>query len=76
MEESTAVNVLKFRTTFSFYSQIKCWISGLEFTKCLSKQQTMKTLIRLLLQNESDLGLHLRIENSEDPDQTAPSEAV
>ena len=31
------VNVLKFRTHFSFFSQINCWFSGLEFTKCLSK---------------------------------------
>ena len=32
--------------------------SGLEFTKCLSEYQTGKTLIRLLLQKQSDLGLH------------------
>ena len=43
---------------FSFCSQIKCWCVGLEFTKCLSEYQTGKTLIRLLLQKQSDLGLH------------------
>ena len=31
------VNVLKFQTLSSFYFQIKCWLSGLEFTKCLSE---------------------------------------
>ena len=51
------VNVLKFRTNL-FRSQIKCWLSRLEFTNCLSKWQTGKTLIRLLLQKQSDLGLH------------------
>ena len=53
-----SVNVLKLRTLFSFCSQIKCWFSGLEFTKCLSVFQTEMTLIRLLLQKQSDLGLH------------------
>ena len=38
---------------FSFYSQIKCWLSELELTKCLSKKQTWKILIRL----QSDRGL-------------------
>ena len=52
------VYVLKFQTLFSFCSQIKCWFSGLEFTKWLSEYQTGKTLIRLLLQKQSDLGLH------------------
>ena len=33
------VNVLKFRTLFSFCSQIKCWYSGLEFTKCCQKNK-------------------------------------
>ena len=37
--------------------QIKCWFSGLEFTKCVSDYQTGNTLIRLLLQKQSDLGL-------------------
>ena len=41
----------------SLCSQIKCGLSGLEFTKSLSVQ-TEKTLIRLLLQKQSDLGLH------------------
>ena len=31
------VNVLKFRTLFSFCSQIKCWFSGLEFTNFMSE---------------------------------------
>ena len=53
-----AGSVRKFQALFSFCSQIKCWLSGLEFTKRLSEQQTGKTLIRLLLQEPSDLGLH------------------
>ena len=52
------VNVLKFQTLFSFVSQIKCWLLSLKFTKCLYEWQTGKTLIRLLLQKQSDLGLH------------------
>ena len=52
------VNVLKFQTIFSFCSEIKCWLPGLESTKWLSKWQTGKTLIRLLLQKQSDLGLY------------------
>ena len=35
----------------------KYWLSCLEVTKCLSEWQTGKTLIRLLLQKQSDLGL-------------------
>ena len=31
------VNVLKFQTPFSFCSNIKCKLSQLEFTKCLSE---------------------------------------
>ena len=31
------VTALKFRTPFSFCSQINCWPSGLEFTKCLTE---------------------------------------
>ena len=50
------VNVLKCLTLFFYFSQIKCWFSWLEFTKCLSDYQTAKTLIRLL-QKQSDLGL-------------------
>ena len=59
------VNVLKFRTLFPFYSQIKCWFSVLGFTRCLSEKQTGKvprkmvqTQIRLLLKKQSDQGLH------------------
>ena len=50
-------NVPKLRKFFSFYSQIKCWLSGQEFTKCLPEEQSGKTKIRLLLQKQSDLGL-------------------
>ena len=51
-------HVLKFRSThFSFCYQIKCWLSTLELAKCLSELQTGKTLIRLLPQKQSDLGL-------------------
>ena len=31
------VYVLKFQTLFSFCFQTKCWLSRLEFTKCLSE---------------------------------------
>ena len=34
---SNTVNVLKCQTLFSFCFQIKCWVSGLEFTECLSE---------------------------------------
>ena len=51
------VNVIKFQTLFLSFSQI-CCLSGLELTKCVSVQQTGKTLIRLLLQMQSDLDLH------------------
>ena len=50
------VNFLKFDTHFFFFSQIH-YFSGLEITNCLSEKQTGKTLIRLLLQKQSDLGL-------------------
>ena len=47
---------------FFFCSQIKSClhVSGLEITKCLSAYQTGKPLLRLLLQKQSDLGLHLQ----------------
>ena len=48
---SSTVNVLKFRTPCSFSSIKKCWLSGLEFTKCMSEWQTGKTLVRLLLRS-------------------------
>ena len=51
------VNILKFELFSLSVFQIKCWLSGLEFTKCLSEWQTGKTLIRLLLKKQSDLGL-------------------
>ena len=35
-----------------------CGLSGLEFTKCFSELQTVKTLTRLLHQKQSDLSLH------------------
>ena len=34
----------KILNTFIFCYQIKCWLSGLELTKCLSEKQTGKTL--------------------------------
>ena len=37
-----------FTTLFSFCSPMKCWILGLDTTKCLTEKQTGKTLIRLL----------------------------
>ena len=48
----------KLKTFFFFCSQITCWLSGLEVTKFLSELQIGKTLIRLLLKKQSDLGLH------------------
>ena len=36
-KKKVTVNVIKFQTLGSFYSQTKCWLSGLEFTKCLSE---------------------------------------
>ena len=48
------VNVLDFRTLYSIFTNIKRWLSGLEFTKCLPEKQTRKTLIRLFLQKQSD----------------------
>ena len=54
----TTVNGLNFLTLFSFGFLINGSLSGLELTKCLSEQQTGKTLIRLLPQKQSDLGLH------------------
>ena len=50
------VNVPKFQTIFCFYSQIKS-LSGVKFRTCLQEQQTGKTLIKQLLQKQSDLGL-------------------
>ena len=42
-------NDLGFRTVFSFCSfEIKCWYSGLEFTVCMSEEQTRKTMVGLL----------------------------
>ena len=42
----------------AFCSQIKCWLSGLEFIKYLSEKQIGKILIRLFLQKQSGLVLH------------------
>ena len=52
------VNVLNFKPFISFGSQIKSWLFGLKFTKYLQNSKTGKTLIKLLLQKQSDLGLH------------------
>ena len=38
-------------------SVITCWFSGPAFQKCLSEYQTDKTLVRLILQKQSHLGL-------------------
>ena len=53
------VNVLKFQTLFFCCSQINGGTrnKGLDFINCLSEYQTGKTLIRLLLRKQSDLGL-------------------
>ena len=56
--ELLPVNYLKFRILLAIYVQRKCGLSGLESTKCLSPKQIGKTLIRLLLKKQSDLGLH------------------
>ena len=45
-------------TKFFFCSQIKCALSRLEFIKCLSEDPTDETLIKLLLQKNSDQCLH------------------
>ena len=47
----------KISNTFPFLFS-KCQLSELELSKCLSEWQTGKTLLRLLLQKQSDLGLH------------------
>ena len=68
------VNVLKFQKLFSFCSQIKCCIIRARIHKMLiiianredpdqtasteAVKQTEKILIRLLLQKQSDQGLH------------------
>ena len=36
-EKEGTENFLKFRTCYSFSSQIKCWLLGLELIKCLSE---------------------------------------
>ena len=40
--EIFTVNVLKFQAIFTFFSQIKCWLSGLELIKCLSEFASME----------------------------------
>ena len=42
-------NIVKFQTLFFFCSQRKCWLSRLEFTKCLSEKQTRNTLMKSVL---------------------------
>ena len=44
--------------TFVFLFANKTLVIGLKVPKCLSEKQTGKTLIRLLLQKQSDLSLH------------------
>ena len=48
----------KIPKTVPFLFSNKIWFSGLGYTKCSSEYQIGKTLIRLLLQKQSDLGLH------------------
>ena len=58
IRESSMVTVIKFQTLLFFCSKFNIFVSGLEFTKFLSEKQTGKTLIRLLPQKQSDLGMH------------------
>ena len=37
-----------YNTSYSICTLIKCWLSGLDFSKCLSEKQTGQTMIRLL----------------------------
>ena len=56
----TRVNVLKFQTLYSIFSWPKvCFFLSLKlFLKILSRMANSISLIRLLLQKQSDLGLH------------------
>ena len=55
LKKVITVDFQNFQHFFCF--QIKYWSSGWELSKCLSEKQTEKTLIRLLLQKQSDLVL-------------------
>ena len=61
IDEGTLLNVWQLNSSkiLNLFSGLKkkC-LSGLEFTKCLLELRTGKTLIRLLFQKQSDLGLH------------------
>ena len=50
------VNILKFGTLPFLFSN-KMLVIRVEIHKCRSEYQTGKTLIRLVLQNQSDLGM-------------------
>ena len=51
------INVLKFRTLFSLCSEIKCGVSGLEFTKLLVNLTNNEGPDQTA-SKQSDLGLH------------------
>ena len=55
--KNITVNVLKFRTFFSFLFSNKIFVFKHGICKMLVRKQTGKTLLRLLLQKQSDLGL-------------------
>ena len=52
------VNALKYLNTFLFLFSNKMLVIRLEFTKSMTEYKTVKTLIRQLLQKQSDQGLH------------------
>ena len=52
------VNVLKFSNTFYFLFSRTMWVISAGIHKMFSQLHTGKTLIRLLPQSKSDLGLH------------------
>ena len=51
------INVLKFQTLFSFCSEIKCGVSGLEYTKLLVRLTNSEDPDQTA-SKQSDLGLH------------------
>ena len=56
-ENKLKFNKVKFSKFQRLFLKIKCRLSELEFTNCSSEKQTRKTLVRLLHQKQSDLGL-------------------
>ena len=57
-ENGNTVTVLKFRTLYSILFRLKFCFLCICLLKCLVEWQTVNTQIRLLLQEQSDLGLH------------------